>query len=61
MTSISHIKYLRSCLKLQGGLFIKESNYIEPGKSVPEPISSPIGYLGPSIVNKLVHSFSPMT
>jgi len=37
----------------QGGLTITENRYIEPGKEIPEPIISPIGYVGLSISNDL--------
>lgn len=36
-----------------GGLTISENKYIEPGKEVPCPVMSPIGYIGLSISNDI--------
>ena len=36
--------------RIQGGSHISESKYIEPGDRIPDPIYSPIGYIGMSIV-----------
>ena len=38
----------------KGGLSVQETKYIEPGKEIPEPIISPVGYVGPSIVSKKI-------
>ncbi len=40
-------------LTTKGGGTIAEHKYIEPGTIVPDPILSPIGYLGLSISNDL--------
>lgn len=40
-------------LSHKGGLTIAENKYIEPGKVIPEPVISPIGYVVPSISNDL--------
>eukprot|EP00347_Sterkiella_histriomuscorum_P018788 403344171 len=37
----------------KGGVQVAENKYIEPGKIIPDPIISPIGYLGLSISNDL--------
>lgn len=30
-----------------------ENKFVEPGKGIPEPVISPIGYIGPSISNDI--------
>ena len=37
----------------KGGVTLNENEYIEPGKSVPEPSLTPMGYVGLSITNDL--------
>ena len=37
----------------KGGVSINESSFLIPGNKIPEPIFSPIGYVGPSIVSQI--------
>ena len=36
--------------RVQGGTHIQENKYIAPGTDIPDPVFSPVGYVGMSIV-----------
>ena len=38
-------------LTLKGGVTISENKFIEPGSSIPDPMLTPLGYIGLSISN----------